>query len=388
MLDIVNESTEKRQLILANLNGTITASVEKGSTGFQILHAAMKEYVSILVSDLDQFDSQIREFEELLGEQFAELVHTQEGCEVACNLIAIANAKERRNIMRSLKKHAKELINNEYGNLVLITLFMTVDDTVSLHKNFDNELFTTELLPEVMQGKFSRRPLLYLLKGLDGKYFNPLVKKDLTNYEQLAYKKTSKKPQQQRRSELLEKALPQIYNNLLQVCKEEDQFIQVLSSNLSAQTLTEILLTPLDSVNEQRLELIDKIVDVVIKGDVLEDHHLINKVPFISRLLKALIQGNEFKFDQETKKLVATKAPKIEGTGPEFAVRLLKEIDGNLADWCTGQGSFIVLSIFEVLDLVKGSELKELKKSLKNIRKQLAEDKGNKGAQIILKILN
>lgn len=388
VLDIVNESTEKRQLILANLSGTITASVEKGSTGFQILHAAMKEYVSILVSDLDQFDSQIRDFEELLGEQFAELVHTQEGCEVACNLIAIANAKERRNIMRSLKKHGKELIKNEYGNLVLITLFMTVDDTVSLHKNFDNELFTEELLPEIIQEKFSRRPLLYLLKGLDGKYFNPLVKKDLTAYEALAYKKTSKKPQEQRRSELVEKALPQIYKNLLEACKDEQEFVSLLSSNLAAQTISEIILTPLDSVKEQRLELIDKIVDTVIKGDVLEDHHLINKVPFISRLLKSLIQGNEFKFDQETKKLVATKSPKIEGTGKEFAVRILKEIDNNLADWCTGQGSFIVLSIYEVLDLLHGSEMKDLKKSLKKIKKQLAEDKGNKGAQIILKILN
>ncbi|EGV63994.1 Pumilio y domain member 6 [Yamadazyma tenuis] len=397
VLDIVNESTEKKQLILTNLSGTITASVEKGSTGFQILHAAMKEYVSILVSDLDQYDTQIREFEELLGEQFAELVHTREGSEVACWLIAIANAKERRNLMRSLKKHGKELIKNEYGNLVLITLFLTVDDTVSLHKNFDNELFTPELLPEVLQEKFSRRPLLYLLKGLDGKYFNPLVKKELLKYEELAYKKTSKKPQEQRRAELVEKALPQVYKNLLEVIKvDENAFVnQVLSANLGAQTLAELILTP--SANEEinttlRPKLIDVIFNSVIKGDVLEDYHLLNKIPFISRLIKLLTHGNEFKFDSEKKKLTQLKSETpLPGTGKEFSIRVLDEIveNGKLADWCTGQGSFIVLSVYEVLETSKETEkLKELKKHLKKIKKQLADDKGNKGAQIILKILN
>lgn len=395
VLDIVNESTEKRKLIMTNLSGTITASVEKGSTGFQILHAAMKEYVSILISDLDQYDSEIREFQELLGEQFAELVHTNEGSEVACSLIAIANAKERRNIMRGLKKHGKNLIENEFGNLVLITLFMTVDDTVSLHKNFDNELFTPELLPELLQSKFGRRPLLYLLKGLDGKYFNPLVKKELTKYEQLAYQKTSKKPQEQRRGELLEKALSQIYSNLLQAIKnDENEFVsKVLSSNIGAQTLAELILTPTtdEKINEEyRPQLIDVVFRNAIQGDVLEDYHLLNKVPFISRLVKSLTHGNEFKFDSEKKKLVQLKPEiSIPGTGKEFTIKTFDEIvsNGRLADWCTGSGSFIVLSLYEVLDTAnENAKLKELKKELKKFKKQLAE--GNKGALIILKILN
>lgn len=396
VLDVINESTEKKQLIMRNLIGTITASVEKGSTGFNILHAAMKEYTSILVSDLDEFDSQIREFEELLGDQFAELVHTAQGSEVACQLIAIANAKERRNLMRSLRKHGKDLIKNEYGNLVLITLFMTVDDTVSLSKNFIGDLFTPELLPEVIDGKFSRRPLLYLLKGLDGKYFNPLVKKDLTKYEELAYKKTSKKPQQQRREELLDKALPIVYKNLLEAFKSKETPIsQILSSNLSTQSLTELILTPTENedINDNlRPALVNDIFDNVIKGDVLEDFHLINKVPFISRSMKALIHGNEFQFDQEKKKLVpVTPEHEIPGVGKDFAIKALTEILDNdkLGDWCSGQGAFIILAIYEVLDCLKQQDkLKLLKQQLKKIKKQLSSDNGNKGAQILLKILN
>lgn len=44
---VCESSVEKRNIIARNLIGTITASVDKGSAGFQILHAAMREYVKI-----------------------------------------------------------------------------------------------------------------------------------------------------------------------------------------------------------------------------------------------------------------------------------------------------------------------------------------------------
>jgi len=389
VLDIVNESSEKRQLIMANLFGTINASVEKGSTGFQILHAAMREYVSILVGDIEKNDKQIREFIELLQEQFAELVHTQEGLEVAATLIALANAKERKLIIRSLKPHATKLISNEYGNIVLITLFMTVDDTVLLHKSFSQELFTEEAIPEIIKDKFSRRPLLYLLNGLDGKYFTPLVKKDLQRYEELAYKKTSKKPQEQRRQELVSKALPLIYNGILSTTsatEPEKSFPSILSVNIASQFISELILTKTDvkEVNEElRPQLVDEIFNVIVKSDILEDFHVINKAPFASRALKALVQGNEFKWNNETKKLEATKEDKIPGVGSELAIKIAEEIipSNKLLDWANGQGSFVIVSVFEVLKLSKAPIFKILSKELKKIKSDL--DKENKGTQLL-----
>lgn len=398
ILDIIHELSEKKQLIMSNLSGTITASVEKGSTGFQILHAAMKEYINILQEDIEMHDKQIREFIELLTEQFAELVHTQDGCDVACSLIALANAKERKLLIRTLKSHATELIKNEHGNIVLITLFMTVDDTVLLHKTFCAELLADDLVPEIIKDKFSRRPLLYLLKGLDGRYFSPLVKKDLQKYEELAYKKTSKKPQEQRRLELSSKALPLIYQSILSSLKAEDPsktFDKLLSVNIAAQFITELILTPTDDDevnNTLRPELLNAIFDISVKGDVLEDFHLINKVPFISRSLKALIQGNEFKWNNDSKKLVSisNSTNKISGVGAEFAARVVNEVleNGKLKDWSSGQGAFVIVSSYEVLQLLgETNNFKELNKALKKIKKDLAKDEGNKGAQLLLKLI-
>ncbi|KAK6204381.1 Puf family RNA-binding protein [Scheffersomyces amazonensis] len=393
VLEVTKESSEKKQLIMSNLYGTIKASVEKGSTGFQILHAAMKEYVSILEDNIEMNDSQIRDFIDLLNEQFAELVHTQEGAEVASTLIALANAKERKLIIRSLKSHIEELIKNEYGNIVLITLFMTVDDTVLVHKSFGQELFTKELTPKFIQDKFARRPIIYLLKGLDGKFFAPNVKKQLTKYEELAYKKTSKKPQEQRREELASKALPLVYKSILaEKDGEEFGLDKTLSINLVSQFLSELILTPTDNEdinNKFRPELIDAIFDKTIKGDILEDFHLVNKGPFVTRLLKALIQGTDFKWNPESKKLETNTTSKaIPNTGIEFAVKVANEIINKLQDWTTGQGAFVVVAVYEVLQISsEDSTFKKFKKELLKQKKELASDKDNKGAALLLSLL-
>lgn len=395
VVEIANESAEKKQLITSNLIGTITASVEKGSTGFQILHAAMKDYISILVDDLEKNDSKIREFIELLAEQFAELVHTKDGSEVAQTLIALASAKERKVIVRSLKPHASNLIKNEYGNLVLITLYMTVDDTVLIHKTLNVELFTDETIPEIIGDKYARRPLLYLLKGLDGRYFNPKIKEELTHYEKLAYNKTSKKPQEQRRSELSSKCIPIIFKAILSTTNSEDpekSFRQLLSVNMAAQFISELILSPaeVEDIDSLRQQLIDAIFDVSIKGDILEDYHLINKSPFLPRCLKALIRGKEIKWDNEAKKLVSSKSEKLAGTGPELAERIANEILGEnkLLDWANGQSSsFVLVDVYEVLRFDNSKKSKEFEKALKKVKKSISNDSDNKGVQVLMKIL-
>ncbi|ODV64913.1 Puf family RNA-binding protein [Hyphopichia burtonii NRRL Y-1933] len=394
VVDITKESAEKKQLITTNLYGTISASVEKGSTGFQILHAAMKEYTDILIDDIEANEPKIREFIELLNEQFAELVHTQEGSEVACTLLALATAKERKVIIRSLKNHIKELVKNEHGNLVLITLYITVDDTVLVHKSLNVEAFDDESIPSIISDKFARRPLIYLMKGLDGKYFNPKVKKDLEKYEKLAYAKTSKKPKDQKREELLSKALPLIYKSILATTNTEDidnRFDKLISVNIASQFITELILTPTDddSINEMKKQLLDSIFDVCIKGDVLEDYHIINKTPFVARALKSLIQGDQFKWDFESKKLKVTNKNNIPGVGVEFASKIANEIMENnkLADWVSGSGSFVIVAVFEVLQISKSPEFKKLEKELKKNKKTLQADTDNKGAQLLLKIL-
>ncbi|KAG0683015.1 pumilio domain member 6 [Pichia californica] len=376
VVEVCAESTEKKKLISGNLYGTIKASIEKGSIGFQILHAAMKEFVKI-------FEGQeVRDFIDLVTEQFAQLVHTPEGCEVACVVFAKATAKERRGLLKSLKEHAEALATNEHGQTVLQIIFMTIDDTVSLSKTF---LPTFEGKMDILLvNKFSRRPFIYLLNGLDKSYFSPIVLKDINRYVELS-KETSKKPAEDRRKQTLNAFLPAFYDTLLKKPYE------ILNENIGAQFIQELLYNnefP-DTSNELRAKAIDTIIDCV-RGDLSNEDHLINKA-YTPRLLKSLIQGG--KWNRETKKI--DEIPDI-SLGLTFAVKFVEEIfdsgkdDEVLATWISNkESSFVLVALCDKFkefpkNQTASSFIKELKKQKKTINKQ---DESNKGAKLLAKVL-
>ncbi|CDO95391.1 unnamed protein product [Kluyveromyces dobzhanskii CBS 2104] len=366
-------SVEKRNIIARNLIGTITASVEKGSAGFQILHAAMREYVKIAN------EKEISEFIELLEENFAELVHTPEGAEVAATLIAKANAKERKGLVKTLKEHAIKLIKNEHGAVVFITLLMTVDDTILVPKAFSPAI--KEELPALVVDKFGRRPFLFLLLGLDGKYFGPNLKNELLRYVKMS-EATSKKPFEQRRLELLKRFAPMILSGVNQHYKE------ILSENIGSQFVADLLVN--DDVYEQLSEadqkLFAELVDTVavyFKGDISEEDHPINK-PFSTRLLKSLIQNG--RYNVKARKLEPLQ--KVQGLGIPFAERFYEDIidSSNLLDWINKpNSSFTVVALYEALHGTE--EGKQFDQDLKKVLKKITIDESNKGSQLLLKLM-
>lgn len=370
---VCESSIEKRSIISRNLLGTITASVEKGSTGFQILHAAMREFVKMAN------EKEISEMIELVHEQFAELVHTQEGADVACSLIARASAKERKLIIKTLKNHTDSLIKNEYGNLVFITALLCVDDTVLMFKSFGPSV--KEHLKEFVTDKYARRPWLYIMLGLDGKYFAPNVLSELNRYIALS-EATSKKPPLQRRHEHLKRFAPMILKCLSKNCSE------LLSENLGCQFISEALVNDelYEQLEDKDLENFSQLIGNVIKsfqGDISEDGHPMQS-PFSTRLLKSLIQGG--KWNNKEKKLEPLK--KVQGLGAEFAARFYDEVIGpeKLIEWCNNpNSSFTIVALFETLnDKKEGAKFtKELKKKLSKIDDS---NDDNKGAKLLLKL--
>ena len=370
---VCESSIEKRNIIARNLIGTITASVEKGSTGFQILHAAMREYVKIAN------EKEISEMIELLHEQFAELVHTPEGSDVACTLVARANAKERKLILKALKNHAEKLIKNEYGNIVFITILNCVDDTVLVFKTFSPTV--KEHLQEFIIDKFGRRPWLYILLGLDGKYFSPIVKNELLRYIELS-KATSKKDPLQRRHELLSKFAPMFLSTI------SKDYSSILTENLGCQFIAEVLINDelYAQLNEKDQEKYQQVLNNILttfKGDITEEEHPIHRA-FSTRLLKALIQGG--KWNNKEKKVIPLK--NVQGLGVPFAEKLYDEIidSSNLLEWINNaDSSFTIVALYETLKDQK--EGKPFLKDLRGVQSKITTDESNKGSQLLAKLL-
>lgn len=359
LADIIAEHPEKRPFLMKNLKETISSAVQKGSIGFTIIHAAMLEYVK----NLDPTTSEKDEFIDIITEQFAEMVHTSEGSQVASRVLALATPKERKGLIRSLKDFADKLAEDEYGQSVLITLFNTVDDTVLVHKAFTAKL--EEKMPELLASKYGRRPFLYLLHGFAPKYFTKSVLDSVEEINKLKAA-TSKKDDEARRLELKQKFSQAMLDGLVPFPKA------VLAESFGSQAAAEVILYA-EGDKSRAVEAVAS----AFAGSPDNEEHLI-KLPFSSRTLRTLIQDGQF--NMKTKKVDTIEQP----TG--FRDALFKVIKPNVARWATGEGAFVVVSLLENLDdkseLV--SALKE-KSTLKEIKK--AAESGNKGSKLVLEQL-
>ncbi|ANB11021.1 Puf6p [Sugiyamaella lignohabitans] len=355
--DIIKENPDKRPYLMKNLNEVITSAVNKGSIGFTIIHAAMLEYVK----NIDATGSEREVFIDLITEQFAEIVHTNEGSQVACRVLSIATAKERKGLVRSLKPFASKLASDEYGYLVLIALFRSVDDTVLVSKSFTADL--KENINSLIVSKTGRRAFLYLLLGLSPRYFTPTIIKKFNQLDELKAA-TSKKDDEVRRTELLKAFSPLFFEAISANTRT------ILKESLGAQFVAEALLYGIGE--DDRQKALESVASAF--GDSSPDAdngtHLIHE-PFSTRLLRTLVQDGHW--DAKEKRANVVSSP------TNFKALLLTKVLEFPAEWATGDGSFVVVSLVENLESAdKATLVKVLKKHKKAITAASADNKGAK----------
>lgn len=372
------KSPEQRRIIMRNLAETIKGSVEKGSTGFQVLHAVMKEYVEVFEGE------EVRDFIDLVKDQVAEMVHTQQGSYVACSVMAKADPKERKAILKGLKPFFVQMAKNEYGHTVLQTIFMTMDDTRFVKRSFYKEF--SENVGELVTDKYARRPFLYLLNGLDKSFFSPKAIKELEIYVKFS-KETSKKPQEKRRTEILNYFLPAFYKYF------EEHPYELLSENMGSQFVLEVLMNNddlQDDFSKDRAKALNITIDCV-RGDLTKEEHLIHK-KYTERLLKTLVQGG--KWNRDTKSVQTIDGL---GIGFEYAKNITEELFlygsnlDSLKMWIANSGSAFVL--VGLVDSFKHhKEDKNVTKFLDTLEDLSTfiqeQDENNKGAHLLNKVLS
>lgn len=356
---IIMESPDKRPYLMKNLKEVITSAVNKGSIGFTIIHAAMLEYVR----NINLNSSEREEFVDLITEQFAEIVHTNEGSQVASFVLSITTAKERKGLVRALKPFVSKLADDEYGHFVLITLFSTVDDTIFVSKAFVPEL--RESMSDLIISKHGRRPFLYVLLGRSSRYFSPTVLAKLKEIDEWK-KGTSKKDDEVRRSELNVAFSPLILKAI------SENISVILKVSTGSQFVAEALLHSKEA--DRAIAL--KAVAEACSGEVSNEKHLIQQA-YIGRMLRSLIQ--EGHWNNDIKMVDKIDVPN------NFKHLLFSVIKNDLAEWALGNGSFVIISLLENLEKEEHDEaIKILKRSQKEIS---AVAITNKGARLIESIL-
>lgn len=366
--DLLKKYPEKRPDVMSHAYKRLQAAVEKGSIGFNVIHAVMLQYAK----NINLTTSERENFVDLLTEGFAEIVHTPEGSETASRVLAMATAKERKHLLKTLKEFGFQLASDDYGCFVLISLFETIDDTVLVRKVFADTF--KEHMGGLLTSKAGRRAFLYLLLGPSSRYFSKDQIKLFDTINELK-KTTSKKQDDARLAENLESFSP----IMLETIQEYPR--KMFEESVGSQTAIEVLLYASAGDKPAALEAVAN----TFKGDIFSEGagtESIFSQPFVSRALKTLVQGGHWNnATKQVDQLPENRNPKQIA---EFKTMLADAIeDEYIKEWATGDGAFVIVSLLESLD-PKSKQYKRLMAGLtKNKKKIAAAAEKNKGSKMI-----
>ncbi|CAH1732024.1 unnamed protein product [Aphis gossypii] len=231
--DVLKNSPNTKDIILAKTKDHIRKFVLKQKTSMQttLVHNLIYEYVLYKNGqECDELFTSLKEFP-------IELFYTSKsGCHLAMYIIWSANSKEKKSILKQIKTTAAtlDLATSEYGYLILLTLFDSVDDTVLVKKTIIPEIL--KHLEAIATNEHGRKVILSLVAWRDSSYFHP---RDIDLMKKGESLKDCKKDDNVRVKELLDAI--------------SDGFLQHILNNpkfwLSSGTMAMVLLGILKSCN-------------------------------------------------------------------------------------------------------------------------------------------
>jgi len=162
--EVLSKYPNRKSDCVKNLHKYVEVLIQKGAYNHSLVHTVIYNY--LLVGE----GKQRAEVIESLREALVHMAHSREGAYSALQCIWHGTAKDRKAIIKSFKTFMLKTAQEEYGHMVLLGMFDSVDDTKIVGKAVIGELM--ENLDELFQNKFGVRVLKYLFCGRDSTYLN------------------------------------------------------------------------------------------------------------------------------------------------------------------------------------------------------------------------
>ena len=178
---------------LSAVKGNLMRILNKKFLNSTLLHCVLLEFLN----NCSLEDK--KEIIAMLKSSMVELSQTKFGSQVAVICIWHGSNKDRKIIMKSIKGNIKNISMSEYGYLILLALFDSVDDTVLIKKIIFSEIQND--LTDIALSDHGKHVILYLVARRNSHYFAPSIVKYLEQGDNNA---TSKKPAHIREKELLD----------------------------------------------------------------------------------------------------------------------------------------------------------------------------------------
>ncbi|NXS59013.1 PUM3 protein, partial [Brachypteracias leptosomus] len=229
---VLEAQPEKREAILDEMKQILTPMAQKEAV---IKHSLVhKVFLDFFTNALPK---QRSEMIEAIREAVIYLAHTHDGARVAMHCLWHGTPKDRKVIVKTMKTYIEKIATGEFSHLVLLAAFDCIDDTKLVKQLIISEINAS--LPSIINNKYGKKVLLYLLSPRDPAHFVPEIIMLLQQGDGNAY---SKKNTDLRRCELLEA----ISSPLLKYLQEHAQ--EVVIDKATFVLVADILRTALGDI--------------------------------------------------------------------------------------------------------------------------------------------
>nr|XP_056704113.1 pumilio homolog 3 [Euleptes europaea] len=202
--EVLEMHPEKREAIMDEMKQILTPMAQKEAViKHSLVHKVFLDFFTHAAT------KQRSEMIEAIREAVIYLAHTHDGARVAMHCLWHGTPKDRKVIVKTMKTYVEKVAIGEFSHLVLLAVFDCIDDTKLVKQLIISEM--SDSLTGIINNKYGRKVLLYLLSPRDPTYFSPAIIKILQQGDGNAY---SKKDVDVRSRELLEAVSPSLLKYL------------------------------------------------------------------------------------------------------------------------------------------------------------------------------
>ncbi|KAM9508270.1 pumilio homolog 3 [Guaruba guarouba] len=346
---------EKREAILDEMKQILTPMAQKEAV---IKHSLVhKVFLDFFTYTLPK---QRSEMIEAIREAVIYLAHTHDGARVAMHCLWHGTPKDRKVIVKTMKTYIEKIATGEFSHLVLLAAFDCIDDTKLVKQLIISEI--NAALPNIINNKYGKKVLLYLLSPRDPAHFVPEIITLLQQGDGNAY---SKKNTELRRRELLEA----ISSPLLEYLQEHTK--EVVIDKATFVLVADILRTAAGDVQPALDAIANLAAEELVPGGCDGQLHIAEH-PAGHLVLKWLIEQDE----------------KMRESGKEvyFGRTLLERVGiENMKTWAeVNRGAIILCCLLKSTDQKVANTVK---KGLKKLVPKLKLHKNVKGIEALLEKL-
>ncbi|KRX22058.1 Pumilio domain-containing protein -like protein [Trichinella nelsoni] len=159
---VIEENPSAKEVILKNIREYLLSVADKPVLQNPMLHRLLRMYLQNCT------DNEKTEMVDCFIDRAIELVHTNDGCNAALDLLWVSTVKDRRKLLKSMKMHVTKMCLQAYSYIFVMAILECVDDKVALEKIVLKEIFSN--LESISESKTGMKVLLYLMMSRDRRY--------------------------------------------------------------------------------------------------------------------------------------------------------------------------------------------------------------------------